>query len=106
MFGVGVVYSDDGELQHAFLRHGAQPDHAGRGFFGASNHAFERVGALGVQNGDEVGAIVHGDVGLVIDRREDVVVIRVVVLTLDGVNRNALIADEAGRNIVLRGERI
>ena len=105
MLGVGVVHGDDGELQHAFLRHGAQADHAGRGFFGAADHAFESVGALGVEDGDEVGAIVHGDVGLVIDRRKDVVVIGVVVFTLDGVDGNALIADQAGGNIVLGGER-
>src|SRR6266446_1275142 len=101
MFGVGVVHGNDGELQHAFLGHGAQPDHAGRGFFGASDHAFERVGALGVKDGDQVSAIVHSDVRLVIDGGEDVVVIGVVVLTLDGVDGNALIADEAGGNVIL-----
>src|SRR5271155_3100731 len=83
-----------------------QPDHAGGGFFGASDHAFERVSALGVEDGDQVGAIVHGDVRLVIDGGEDVVVIRVVILTLDGVDRNALIADQAGGNIILGRQRV
>ena len=106
MLGVGVVHGDDGKLQHAFLRHRAQANHAGRGFFGAADHAFESVGALGVQNRDQVGAIVHGDVRLVIDGGQDVVVVGVVVLALDGEDRNALIAHQAGGNIVLGRERI
>src|SRR5277367_1730158 len=106
MFGVGVVHRDDGKLQHAFLRHGAQADYAGGGFFGASDDAFERVGALGVEDGDEIGAVVHGDVRLMIDGGEDVVVIGVVILTLDGVDRDALIADQAGGNIILGRQRV
>ena len=106
MLGVGVIHGDDGIFQHAFLRHGVQADYAGGGLFGAADHAFERVGALGVEDGDEVGAIVHGDVRLVIDGGEDVVVISVVVLTLDRVDRNALIADQAGGDIVLRRKRV
>ena len=106
VLGVGVIDGDDGKLQHAFLGHGAQADDAGGGFFGASDHAFERVGALGVEDGDEVGAIVHGDVRLVIDGGEDVVVVSVVVLALDGEDGNVVVADQAGGDVVLRGKRI
>src|SRR5580692_1526613 len=106
MFGVGIVHGDDGVLQHAFFRHGMEADYASGSFFGASDDAFESVGALGVEDGDEVGAIVHGDVRLVIDGSEDVVVIRVVVFTLDGVHGNVLIADQAGGDVVLRREGI
>jgi hypothetical protein len=42
----------------------------------------------------------------VIDRGHNVLVIRVVVLALDGENRDALIAHQARRNIVLCRERI
>ena len=66
----------------------------------------ERVGALGVQHGDQVGAVVHGDVGLVVDGGEDVVVVGVVVLALDGEDGNVVVADQAGGDVVLRGERV
>ena len=106
VLGVGVIDRDDGETQYAFFGHGAQADHAGRGFFGAADHAFERVLALGVQQGDQVGAVVHGDLGLVVDGGQDVAVISVVVLTLDGEDRNIVVAHQAGSNVVLGGERI
>src|ERR1019366_4836566 len=38
MLGVGVVDGHDGIAQHAFLRHGAQTNHAGGRLFGAANH--------------------------------------------------------------------
>ncbi len=69
VLGVGIVHRDDGILQHAFLRHGAQADDAGGGLFGAADHAVERVFALGVQHDDQVGAVIHGDVRLVVERR-------------------------------------
>ena len=43
MLGVGVVHGDDRILQHAFFRHRAQTDHAGRRFFSAADDA-GRVG--------------------------------------------------------------
>ncbi len=106
VLGVGVVDRDDRELQHAFLRHRAQADDAGGGLFGAADHAVERVGALGVQDGDQVGAIIHGDVRLVIDGGQDVVVVGVVVLALDGEDGNVVVADQAGGDVILRGERV
>ena len=50
MLGVGVVDGDDGVLQHAFLGHGAQANHAGGGFFSAADDGLERVLTLGVQD--------------------------------------------------------
>ncbi len=106
MLGVGVVHGDDGELQHAFLRHGAQADDAGRGLFRAADHACERVGALGVQHRDQVGAVIHRDVRLVVDGREDMVVVSVVVLALDGEDGNVVVAHQAGGDIILRRQRV
>ena len=106
VLGVGVVDRDDGEAQHAFLGHGAQADDAGGGFFRAADHAFERVLTLGVQQGDQVGAVIHGDLGLVVDGGQDVTVVGVVVLALDGKDRNVVIAHQAGSDVILGGERI
>ena len=106
VLGVGIVDRDDGITQHAFLRHGAQADDAGGGLFGAADHAVQRVVALGVQDGDQVGAVIHGDMRLVVDGREDVAVVGVVVLALDGEDGNVVIAHQAGGDVILRGERI
>src|ERR1700733_6746218 len=106
MLSVGVIDGDDGKLQHAFFGHGTQADDAGRGLFRPSDYAVEGVGALGVEQGDQVGAVVHGDVRLVVDGGEDVLVVSVIVLTLDGENRNRVVADQAGGNIVLSRQGI
>ncbi len=95
-----------GKLQHAFLRHGPQTDHAGGGLFRAADHAVKRVLPLGVQDGHQVRAVVHGDVRLVIDGSQDMAVVGVIVLALDGENRNAVVAHQAGGDIVLRRKRI
>ena len=102
MLGVRIVHRHHGKLQHAFLRHRPQPDHARRGLFRPANHAFQSVRPLGVQNRYQVGAIIHRDMRLMIDRRQNVVVISIVILALDGVHRNPLIAHQAGRHIILR----
>src|ERR1700736_1026836 len=106
MLGVGVVDRDDGETQHAFFGHGPQANHARGGFFGAADHAFERVLTLGVQQGNEVSAVVHGDLGLVVNGGQNVAVVGIVVLALDGEDRNIVIANQAGGHVVLRRERI
>ncbi len=106
VLGVSIVDGNNGELQHAFLGHCAQADDAGGRFLGSADHAFKRVGALGVQNRDEIGAVVHRNVRLVVDGGQDVVVIRVVVLALDGKHRNVVIADKRCGNIILGRKRI
>ena len=62
--------------------------------------------ALGVQHGDQVGAVVHGDLGLVVERGHDVRVVGLVVLALDGEDGNAVVAHQDGGHVVLRGERV
>ncbi len=49
----------------------------------------------------QVGAIVHRDVGLVLQSGGDVTIIAVLVLTFDRIDRNAEIFHQAGRDIVL-----
>src|SRR5208282_5258500 len=66
----------------------------------------QQVLPLGVQNGDQVGAVVHGDLRLVIERRHDVGVIYFVIFAFDGVNGDVVIADQAGGHVILRGKRV
>jgi hypothetical protein len=104
MLGVGVVDGHDRIGEHAFFRHGTQTNNPGGRFLGATNHVRQFSLALGMKHGDQVGAIVHGDLRLVIDRCHDVRIIRVVVFASDGENGPAVVADQAGSYIVLRGE--
>ncbi len=106
VLGVGVVDGDDGITQHALLGHGAQADDAGGGLFGAADDVRELGGALGVQNADQVGAVIHGDLRLVVERRHDVRVVSVVVLALDGEDGDVVVAHQAGGHVILGGERV
>src|SRR6185369_1289640 len=90
VLGVGIVDGDDRILEHAFFCHGAQADHAGGGFFGAANNVDGSILALGVENGDEIGAVIHSDVRLVIESSHDVAVVGIVVFALDGEHGDAV----------------
>ena len=50
---------------------------------------------------DQVGAVVHGDVRLVLQRGGDVPVIAVLVLALDRENGDAVVLHQAGGDVVL-----
>src|ERR1700733_3446223 len=106
MLGERVVHGNDGIFERAILGHGAETDYASGGFFGAADDVLDEVGALGEQDGDEVGAIVHGDLGLVVQRCIDVRVIGGVVFALNGESRDAVILDERGCDFVLWGARV
>ena len=66
----------------------------------------ELVAPVRVKDADHVGAVVHRQMRLVIDRRLDVLVVRVVVLALDRERRDLVAVDERRRDVVLRGERV
>ena len=106
MFGVGIVHRDDWEAQHAFLGHGAKPNHAGGGLFSSADHAFESVFPLGVQHRNQIGAVVHCDMRSVIDGGHNVAVVAFAVFTLDGEHGNVVLAHQTGGHVILRGKRI
>src|ERR1035438_75707 len=101
MLGEGIVDGNDGVAQDFVLSHGVEANYARGGFFGAADYVREKLLALGVQNGDEIRAVVHGDLRFVIERGHDVGVIDVVVFSLDGVNGDVVIADQAGGHVIL-----
>src|ERR1700733_6003471 len=106
MFGVRVIDRDDGEAKDAFFRHGAQPDDAGGGLFGAADNLGQGVLTLSVEDGDQVGAVIHRDVRPVIDGSEDMTVVGVVVLALDGEDGNVVITNQARGHVILGGKRV
>src|ERR1035437_3762069 len=102
MVAVGAVDGPNRIAQHAFLGHGAQANHAGGRLLGSANHIRQFRRALGMQHGDQIGAVIHGDLRLVIDRRHDVRIVRVVVLAFDGEDGNVAVAHQAGGDVILR----
>ena len=92
MLGHRIIHRDDRILQRAVLGHGAQTDHAGGGFFGSGNHIRNEIGALGQEHGDEIRAVVHGELRLVLKRRAQVRIVGVVVLALDGKGGDVVVA--------------
>jgi len=57
-----------------------------------------------LEDRDQVSAVVHGDVRAVLGGGNDVVVVGVVVLAFDGEDGDALVANQAGGDIVLGGK--
>src|SRR5206468_11657326 len=105
-FGIGVIHGNHGKFQNAVLRHTAQANHARGGFFGAAANIGEQFTPVGVNAGTEVRAVVHGDLGLVIERRCDVLVIGRVVFSLYGKYRNLVEPHQSSRHIILSAEWI
>ena len=129
MLGLGIVDGHDRQLEHAVFFHGPQPDDARRGLFHAGHHVGHQLLALGRGQGrrpladlvvevvepvqrdedhraHQVGAVVHRDIGLVLQGGRDVPVIAVLVFALDRVGRDSVILHQAGRDVVLGRQRV
>ena len=106
VLGVGLVDGDDREHEPTLGLESLETDHAGRRLLGAADDVGRHVRALAVEHADDVGAVVHGDVGTVVDAGVDVPVVGVVVLALDGVDAHAVLLDERGGDVVLGAERV
>ena len=59
-----------------------------QGFLGAADDVLHQIRALGKQDGDKVGAIVHGDLWFMVQSGVDVRVIGGVVFALNGEGRD------------------
>ena len=66
----------------------------------------QQILALGVQQRHQIRAIIHRDLRLVFGRGQQVRVVDVVVLALDRVDGDAVVAHQGGGHVVLRGKRI
>ena len=106
VLGLRLVDRHDREAELAVALERLQPDHAGRGLLGAGDHVAELLASGGMENADHVGAVVHRDVRLVVDRSLDVLVVRVVVLALDRERRDAVLLDQGGCDVILSRERV
>ena len=95
VLGVGIVDRDDRVLELAVVGHGLETNDTGGRLLGAADDVLERLGLLGVDAADDVGAVIHRDLRLVLDGSVDVCVVGVGVLALDGVDADAVLARRA-----------
>ena len=101
-----LVDGDDREAELAVALQRPQPDDAGRRLLGPGDHVAELLAAGRVEDPDHVGAVVHRHVRAVVDRRLEVLVVRVVVLALDRERRDPVCVDERRGDVVLGRERV
>ncbi len=106
MLGVAVVDGDHREFERAVVRHCPQANHARRRLFRPADDAVEQLAAALVDRADEVSAVVHRHLWLMIERRLDVVVVGVVVFALDGVNGDFVVRHQRRRYVILRRQRV
>ena len=106
VLGVGVVDGHDREHEAALGLERLEADDTGGRLLGAADDVRGHVRPLAVQHTDDVGAVVHGDVGPMVDAGVDVLVVGLVVLALDGVDTHAVFLDERGGDVVLGAERV
>jgi len=101
-----IVDRDDRELELTLRRHGPQPDHAGSRLFCAAHHVVQQFAALHVQHGDQVHAVVHGEVRTAVEHAVQVRVVLVRRFTLDGVHRHLVMDDQRRSHIILSAQRV
>ena len=59
-----------------------------------------------VNGADQIGAVVHGDVGLVVQRGVDVLIVGFVVFAFDGIDGDFIVGDKRGGDVILGRERV
>ena len=79
------------EFQLALRGHRAQPDYTRRRLFGAADHIGEQFAATGVQHGNQVHAVVHGNVRTHIEYTVHVRVVLLVAFTFDRIDRHFVV---------------
>ena len=129
VLGHRVVDGNDGQFQDTVLLHRPEPDDARGRLFHARDHVADQARSLiGAQRAgpsanlfvdvlepvqgnedhraDEVGAVVHRDVRLMLEGGGDMPVVACFVLALDRVDRDVKVVDQAGRDVVLGRQRV
>ena len=106
ILGVGVVHRDHGVAQHPVHGHGLQADNPGGGLFAAAPDARDEFLALGMDGEDQVGPVVHTDLGFEIQSLVDVAVIGVAVFPLDGEGGDLLVLGEKRGHVVLGAQGV
>ena len=106
MLSLRIVDRHYREFQLALRGHRAQPDYTRRRLFGAADHIGEQFAAAGVQHGNQVHAVVHGNVRAHIEYTVHMRVVLFVAFTLNRIDRHFVVRNQSGRNVILRAQRV
>jgi len=101
MLGLRLIDRNHGEAQSPVGGHRLEPDDAGGRLLGPGKDLLDLGGSFGVEEGDQVAAVVHGDLGMGVGDRVEVGVVRVAILAPAGIARDPELGDQRGRHIVL-----
>ena len=103
--GPGVVHRDHGEAQRALGGHLPEPDDPRGGLLAPADDVAEQLDPLGVEDVDQVAAVVEHEVRGDVERLVDVPVVGLQVRPGPGVDRDAPLPERRG-HVVLGGERV
>ena len=103
VLGRRVVDGDDRHSECPVRGHRLETDHAGSGLLRGSDD-FD-VSPIGVENGCQIGPIVHCHSRLMIEDGMDVLVVGIRILAANSEHRDSL-GNQSGRNIVLSRQRV
>jgi hypothetical protein len=106
VLGLGLVDGHDGKPEGAVGGHRLEPDDPGRRLLGPGQDLAHLVRSLGVEQRDQVAAVVHRDLGMSVGNGIEVGVVGVTVLAAPGKRRDAIGVHERGRDVVLGRERV
>jgi hypothetical protein len=100
---LGLVDGDHRVAQRIVGGHRAQANDAGRRLLGPGHDLADLGRSVLVEQRDEVAPVIHGQDGVGVGHGVEVPVVRVAVLAAPGVDRDAVLADEGRRDVVLGG---
>ncbi len=106
MLGARIVDRDHRIPEHAFGRHAFQADDAGGCLLGSAADHIQQFRTIGMKGGNQVRPVVHGILRFKVQGRMDMAIIGLVVFSLDGKNRYAVIFNQRCGHIVLGTQRI
>ena len=105
MLGLSIVYGNNGVNQFTGPGHVPQSDDTGGCFLGATDDISGQFYVVPMKGGNQVRAIVHGNLRLMLQGGDDMFVVSLIILSFDGVDRNAIV-HQGSSHIVLRTQRI
>ena len=106
MLGQGIVDRHHRERQRTIGGHGAQPDNTGGGLLGAAQNAAEQFAAVPVEFAHQIGAIIHGELGPVIEGTVEMAVVLVVAGTVDREGGDPKMVNQRCRNVILGAQGV
>src|SRR5262249_4883011 len=101
VLGIRIVYCEHREFENTLLLHTAQTNHTGRCLFQAADNGRDEVGTCGMKSRNEITAVIHCHIRLVIKDSINMAIVGWLVLALNGKGGNAIHAHQGSGNLIL-----